>query len=668
MLFNDAIKFINENYAKWLRPDKSGKGYICPICGSGSGTKGTGITENPTSPNHFTCWAGCFSSKSYVDILAIKDGINESDTKAVVENACRNCGIDLDENKDFKKKNNKSKVEKVVIEKEVDYKDFFKKCHADVNKTDYWQRRGLSEDVINRFNIGYCESWSHPKIPKAPKTARLIIPTGDGSYLARAVDENVDKRYLKQKVGNTKIFNEDALNNPSQPIFVVEGEIDAMSIIQVGGEAVGLGSLTMIEKFLDSVEKILPNQPLIFALDNDKGGSEAGNKAQKKIEERREQLESKGLIIHFADVENLYSGHKDANEALCAEFFEFAPKVEAEINLSYKSKELRQDALALELKKDSVLYRMPDFMKCIEDSKKRSYIPTGFSELDRELDGGLFPGLYIVGAISSLGKTTLCLQIADQIAQQGKDVLIFSLEMSRNELIAKSISRITSIEDIKLTKSNTNAKTTRGILTGSRYENYNETEKKLIASATEIYKSYCEHLYIYEAKEEINVKTIRDRVELHTKVTGEAPIVLIDYLQIIDATKEQQFLTDKQITDKNVKALKIISRDFNTTVIGISSFNRDNYTSVVNMASFKESGAIEYSSDVLIGLQYKDMAEVSGDKTKAQALVDKVAQDTKNRRPVSVQLKILKNRNGNKGTIDFDFYPMFNKFKETEKR
>ena len=51
--------------------------------------------------------------------------------------------------------------------------------------------------------------------------------------------------------------------------------------------------------------------------------------------------------------------------------------------------------------------------------------------------------------------------------------------------------------------------------------------------------------------------------------------------------------------------LKRISRDFKTPVIGISSFNRDNYNNAVSMQSFKESGAIEYSSDILIGLQLK---------------------------------------------------------------
>ncbi len=55
----------------------------------------------------------------------------------------------------------------------------------------------------------------------------------------------------------------------------------------------------------------------------------------------------------------------------------------------------------------------------------------------------LYPGLYVIGAISSLGKTTFANQMADQIAEQGKSVLYISLEQSSLELTAKSISRIT---------------------------------------------------------------------------------------------------------------------------------------------------------------------------------------------------------------------------------
>ena len=125
--------------------------------------------------------------------------------------------------------------------------------------------------------------------------------------------------------------------------------------------------------------------------------------------------------------------------------------------------------------------------------------------------------------------------------------------------------------------------------------------------------------------------------------------------------------TDKQNTDKAVLELKRLSRDYGIPVIGISSFNRDNYTAPVNLASFKESGAIEYSSDVLIGLQYSGMDYQEGEADKAREkrlreLMKSVIADGKNGKPQKIQVKILKNRNGSKGDTLLDFYPMFNYF------
>ena len=88
------------------------------------------------------------------------------------------------------------------------------------------------------------------------------------------------------------------------------------------------------------------------------------------------------------------------------------------------------------------------FRNVIESNANTPPIPTGFKELDSLLNGGLHEGLISVGAMTSLGKTTFCMQLADRIAESGHDVMIFSLEMSMNELIAKSISRIT-FEKIK---------------------------------------------------------------------------------------------------------------------------------------------------------------------------------------------------------------------------
>ena len=140
---------------------------------------------------------------------------------------------------------------------------------------------------------------------------------------------------------------------------------------------------------------------------------------------------------------------------------------------------------------------------------------------------------------------------------------------------------------------------------------------------------------------------------------------MIDYLQIIAPADMRA--TDKQNTDKAVLELKRLSRDYSIPVIGISSFNRDNYTAPVNLASFKESGAIEYSSDVLIGLQYEGMDYQEGEADKAREkrireLMKEAVDAGKAGKPQKIQVKILKNRNGSKGDTLLDFYPMFNYF------
>ena len=83
--------------------------------------------------------------------------------------------------------------------------------------------------------------------------------------------------------------------------------------------------------------------------------------------------------------------------------------------------------------------------KDLQDFRNYKERKTGFKNFD-ELSGGLYPGLYVLGAISSLGKTTFIHQVADQIAERDskEHILYFSLEQSRLELLTKSIARKTA--------------------------------------------------------------------------------------------------------------------------------------------------------------------------------------------------------------------------------
>ena len=256
-------------------------------------------------------------------------------------------------------------------------------------------------------------------------------------------------------------------------------------------------------------------------------------------------------------------------------------------------------------------------MDGISESVNTEVIPTGFEVLDNMLDGGLYEGLYGIGAISSLGKTTFALQMADQIASQGHEVLVFSLEMSRNELIAKSISRNTFRRVNQSGGNIQHAKTTRGIMSCKKYSSYCQAEKELIRASINDYEKIAGNIFIREGIGDVTAETIAEQVREHIESGHRPPVVIVDYLQILSPKNEKW--TDKQNTDSAVLTFKRLSRDYKIPVIVISSFNRENYSVRVSMQAFKESGAIEYSTDVLIGLQLKGVGNKNFDIDQAKS-------------------------------------------------
>ena len=616
--------------------------YVCPLCGSGTGSHSTGAfsIKDGTSWKCFSCNKG----GDIFDLIGEYEGI--TDHSEQLKRAGELFGVTIDSyrataQEDFREYQNQPKNEQYTHSNihTTDYTQFFLQANRDIGKTSY--HRGLSIETLNRFKIGYVESWRHPKAPNAPASPRLIIPTSKESYLARDTRDQIpeeQKPYTKSKVGSIHLFNAKALQTATKPIFIVEGELDALSIIEVGGEAVALGTTTKVKSLLELLKTKKPEQPLIIALDND----EAGEKAYRELSEGL-----KGLSIPFYRL-NPAGEYKDANEALQGNREALRQAVEEAEHIQDEAEQAQREAYL----NTSTAHYLQSFIDGIADSVNTPYIPTGFKTLDAVLDGGLYEGLYIVGAISSLGKTTLITQIADQIAQAGQDVLIFSLEMARAEIMAKSISRHTLQQVLSSGGDIRNAKTTRGITTGKRYEGYNKTERELINGAIVAYSQYAGHIYISEGIGDIGAEQIRETVKQHILFTGNTPVCVIDYVQILAPYSERA--TDKQNMDKAVLELKRISRDFKTPVIGISSLNRANYSTPISMEALKETGGLEYGSDIVIGLQLKGTGSKNFDVNEA-----------KKKNPREIELVILKNRNGSTGDkITFNYYPLFNYFEE----
>ena len=656
MTREQAKEYILTNSTKYLHRDKSGNGYICPICGNGTGQNGTGL-RSKDNYRHFKCFK-CGFYGDIIELIAKENGLADGGSSEAFELARKIYQIEIDytPNTDYTHKThttqqapntqNTVKTDNTDSEYNTDKKrgienmekivEYIKNCKNDVGKTDYLERRGISTRTAKRLNIGYDES-----------KGAIIIPTQgieEIGYTERLIRPKNEIRYINR--GKVGLFNISSLKANS-PVFITEGAIDAMSIIEVGYNALAINSTSNTGLLLSTLKRLQaeskPIPMLYVAMDNDAAGESATISLINGFKEL-------GLKYGLA---NLNGAYKDANESLLANRGIFS-----EVVKEYAEGTREQPTLT------PVTDYLQGFLDDIKSSVNTPAIPTGFKKLDENLGGGLFEGLYVVGAVSSLGKTTLVMQIADQIAQSGQDVLIFSLEMARAELMAKSISRHTLLDVQENGLDTSKAKTQLGITDFNRYTHYSPEEKAIIGRAIKDYEQYSNHLYIYEGIGNIGVEEVRKTVKNHIFFTGNTPVVIIDYLQILAPYEVKA--TDKQNTDKAVLELKRLSRDYKLPVLAVSSFNREAYSSNVSMASFKESGAIEYSSDVLIGLQFAGIDF----KKAGEGIKDfKQVEELYRKDPRQIELKILKNRKGRlNDRVAFSYYPMFNLFKENDRQ
>lgn len=657
----EATSYINNHPEQYLK--KANKsGYICPICGSGSGKNGTGMEENKHKPKHFTCFnCNTFKNSTVINILAAESGITDfskENFREVIEAASKRAGIILEwGNGQYSGVKTKLQPqEKKQTEQQYKFTipiEYKAKCVNALQQTDYFSFRGISQNTLDKFmgSIGYDD---HLKARPNETWQAVIFFIGEHFYEARNTNHNTSKESRFYKQGKQEVFNTKALKS-NEPIFITEGTINALSIIEVGGEAIAAGGVSGVSTIERELKKGNIKVPcFIISFDRDK----AGRENTPKMEAILRNLGYSYIISVLPDDLNVKYDLNDYLKISRKEFTEFVKKEkERAMEQLKKDDEKKRE----ELKEQSALNLIPLF--AAEIIKNKECYSTGFTLLDEYLDGGLYAGVYTIGAESGVGKTTFTLQICDSIAQVGKDVIIISLEMSKYEILAKSFSRISYI--VSKNNHDFSPVTTRNILS-NKYSQCEKTENCVIQSMSE-YMNYAEHIFIYEGVANIGVEKIRDIVEKHIKTFKRRPAVLVDYVQILAPPAER--LTDKQAIDKNILEIKRLSRDANIPIIGISSFNRENYGKPITMAALKESGALEYSSDVVFGLQTFGMDYRDGEKDKER--IARIADLRKKNRelinagqPIEIQLKMLKNRNGRRIDDIFAANLSYNYFEE----
>ena len=276
---------------------------------------------------------------------------------------------------------------------------------------------------------------------------------------------------------------------------------------------------------------------------------------------------------------------------------------------------------------------------------------TGLPNVDDVIGGGIFPYVYTLGAISSLGKTSLAVQIADYVAGHGRPVLYFSLEMNKKDLRAKSLSRrmyLLAENETKHASVSFGAYTSTEVLFPStRHKDTGPTAEDLTARLERAKNGYIDeegrNIYYITGTGSIRadylVQSVETFMDLHPD--WPQPFVVVDYLQILAA--EDPHDTDKIRVDKATLKLVTLSHEKHVPILAISSFNRDSYSSPVTESAYKESGTVEYSADVLMGLQPQGMQKGSGPNVKAANL--QCCEDCKKSPDVRhIELKVLKTR------------------------
>ena len=631
----EKLEYVHNNPEIYFTQKAKNGGYICPVCGNGGGKDGTGVKLIKGQLFRYKCFK-CGTSGDVINFYAAERRISNAEA---LQGIFTLYGLDKPLYEPLRasegQNNSVDNTEKIaedlqvanVIAEDID------KATENLKQTSYFESRGISREIAERYNCGFLRNWIHPQ-KRGDKNIvpsdRAIIPTGIDSYVARATDSK--NKLPKMKVGASNIFNVEVLKNSEENVVVVEGEFDALSIIEAGNDAIALGSTTNVDKFLNwlKVSNVRPKKPLIIDLDND----DAGQKAAKKLADGLRNLQIKNFFLSLK-----VGDCKDQNESLVKFRDEFTDKIK---KIPQMIEELKKNARR----------NLSDTAKVakweLNIANAKDAIPTGWKNLDKELDGGLYEGLYVIPGATGTGKTAFALQMAYQIAKQAKDVLYISLEMGEEEIYERHISRIS----YQLYGDTAQAKTVHSII----------QEKKTVSAAKEQFEEVGLYLRTVCGVGSIDADDIRKIVEKYEYELDTLPVVFVDYLQILKA--HDPHMTDKQAVDYNVLKLKQLSRDFKIPVVALASMNRTSYSDVISMVSIKESGAIEYTSDVCIGLQMTEMDKVA-DSSQKQGQKEKAVRQLKAQLKRDMQAVILKQRNGAIGAeIAFNYCARFNHFED----
>ena len=275
---------------------------------------------------------------------------------------------------------------------------------------------------------------------------------------------------------------------------------------------------------------------------------------------------------------------------------------------------------------DVVLNVLDKIEAASKNSDTVTGIPTGFVDLDYKTSGLQPSDLVLVAARPSMGKTAFVLNIVQNITIKKKiSCMVFSLEMSAEQLVNRLLSMESNVDSQKLRTGNLNDNDWNSLIEGA----------VSVGSST----------LAIDDTPGISINELRSKCR-KMKLEKGLDIIIIDYLQLMTGSGKANISRQQEISDIS-RSLKALAREMRAPVIALSQLSRACETRPDHrpmLSDLRESGAIEQDADVVMFL-YRD---------------DYYNKDTEH--PNEAEVIIAKQRNGAIGTINLVWKPDITKF------
>ncbi|MBC7504007.1 replicative DNA helicase [Candidatus Gracilibacteria bacterium] len=259
----------------------------------------------------------------------------------------------------------------------------------------------------------------------------------------------------------------------------------------------------------------------------------------------------------------------------------------------------------------------------------RHTISTGYPSFDAKLGGFKRGDLIILAARPSMGKTAMALNFAQNVAKKGRNVAIFSLEMSKEQLTDRLIAAAMAVDSWKLQK---------GKLSEDEFSRMGDALETLSRSK----------IYLDDSPAGEGLLSIKSKAR-RLKMESGLDLIIIDYLQLMSSGNSMNRV--QEVSDIS-RGLKSLARELDVPIVALSQLSRAVEARPDKrpvMSDLRESGSIEQDADIVAMLYrddyYNEFSEVPG----------------------ITNVMIRKNRNGPTGQVDLKFEKSQQKFYELER-